>query len=57
MICLIHSQTGGEMWVHESRLDEYLAAGHKPAASPGDVSDPDTQEKPKPKAKAKKPKE
>lgn len=22
------------MWVHESRLDEYLAAGHKLAAAP-----------------------
>ena len=34
MIKLTHAQTGGEMWVHESRLDEYLAAGHKLAAPP-----------------------
>lgn len=34
MIKLEHAQTGGEMWVHESRLDEYLAAGHKLAAPP-----------------------
>ena len=32
MIKLINRTTGGEMWVHESRLQEYLAAGHKPAA-------------------------
>ena len=34
MVKLVNRQTGGEMWVHESRLDEYLAAGHKPAAPP-----------------------
>ena len=34
MIKLIRADTGGEMWVHESRLDEYMAAGHKPAAPP-----------------------
>lgn len=34
MIKLIRADTGGEMWVHESRLEEYLAAGHKPAAPP-----------------------
>jgi len=34
MIKLTHAQTGGEMWVHESRLEEYLAAGHKLAAPP-----------------------
>lgn len=34
MIKLIHARSGGEMWVHESRLDEYLAAGHKLAAPP-----------------------
>ena len=33
MVKLIH-RSGGEMWVHESRLDEYLAAGHKLAAAP-----------------------
>ena len=26
--------TGSEMWVHESRVEEYKAAGHKPAAEP-----------------------
>lgn len=34
MIKLIRGDSGGEMWVHESRLDEYLAAGHKLAAPP-----------------------
>ncbi|MBR4656924.1 MAG: hypothetical protein IKO68_10250 [Oscillospiraceae bacterium] len=34
MIRLIRADSGGEMWVHESRLDEYLAAGHKPAPAP-----------------------
>ena len=34
MIKLIHAVSGGEMWVHESRLEEYLAAGHKLAAPP-----------------------
>ena len=44
MIKLVHPRTGGETWVHESRLDEYLARGFhiyeppappiKPAAAP-----------------------
>lgn len=34
MIKLQNARNGGEMWVHESRLDEYLAAGHKLAAPP-----------------------
>ena len=34
MITLVRADSGGEMWVHESRLDEYLAAGHKLAAPP-----------------------
>ena len=43
MIRLRNRDTGGDMWVHESRLDEYLAAGHRLAAAPADkVSDPDT---------------
>ena len=29
MVKLINAVTGGEMWVHESRVDEYLARGHK----------------------------
>ena len=34
MIRLVNRITGGEMWVHESRLEEYMAAGHKLAAPP-----------------------
>ena len=34
MIRLVNRNTGGDMWVHESRLDEYLAAGHRLAAPP-----------------------
>ena len=62
MIEFINSLTGGPMWVHESRVNEYLARGHKiadeatAAALAGDVSKVDTEPKTK-KAKAKKPKE
>lgn len=34
MVKLVNRLTGGETWVHESRLEEYLAAGHKLAAPP-----------------------
>ena len=34
MVKLINCHTGSVMWVHESRLEEYIAAGHKPAANP-----------------------
>lgn len=34
MIRLINRITGGDMWVHESRLDEYLEAGHSLASAP-----------------------
>lgn len=34
MIRLVNKITGGPMWVHESRLDEYLEAGHKLASVP-----------------------
>lgn len=34
MVKLINAVTGGEMWVHESRVDEYLAQGHKLAPPP-----------------------
>ena len=46
MIKFINKLTGGEMWVADNRVDEYLAAGHKLAAE---------AEKPK-KAPVKKPK-
>lgn len=31
---LVNKLTGGDMWVDESRVDEYLAAGHRLAAAP-----------------------
>ena len=34
MIRLINKTTGSTMWVHESRLDEYLEAGHQLASPP-----------------------
>lgn len=46
MVRFINKITGGVMYVHESRVDEYKAAGHKLAA----VSVKNT-EKPKKKTK------
>lgn len=34
MVEMINRTTGGPMWVHESRVREYLAAGHRLAAAP-----------------------
>lgn len=34
MVRFVNRITGSAMWVHESRVDEYLAAGHKLAAPP-----------------------
>ena len=34
MVKLINAQTGTVMYVHESRLEEYLARGHKLAPPP-----------------------
>lgn len=34
MVKFINRITGGVMWVHETRVEEYKAAGHKPAADP-----------------------
>lgn len=49
MIKLVN-KTGGDTWVHEARLDEYLAAGYQLAAPP-QAPEPD----PLPKKPAKKP--
>ena len=40
MVRLINKLSGGEMWVEESRLAEYLAAGHKLAATAPDQEPP-----------------
>lgn len=34
MILLVNPRSGGPTWVHESRLEEYLAAGFKLAPPP-----------------------
>lgn len=44
MIEFINSITGGKMLVAEDRVEEYIAAGHKPAALPS--SDESAEEKP-----------
>ena len=47
MVKFINRLTGGEMWVAEDRVEEYKAAGHKPAA-PAEKS-----EKPAPRSRPK----
>lgn len=37
MILFINKVTGTEMWVADDRVEEYKAAGHKPAANPDAV--------------------
>lgn len=32
MVEMIHARTGNRMWVADDRVEEYKAAGHKPAA-------------------------
>ena len=44
MVKFINGQTGGVMWIHETRVEEYKAAGHKLAADA-------LKEAPKPAAK------
>lgn len=34
MIRMVNALTGSVMWVHETRLEEYLAAGHTLAVPP-----------------------
>ena len=46
----INKLTGGDMWVHESRVDEYLAAGYKLAASSQPVKKVETPIMPEPEA-------
>lgn len=45
MVEFVNKNTGGVMWVHETRADEYLAAGHKLASLPPTI--PPVKEKPK----------
>ena len=34
MVKMIHALTGTEMWVHETRVETYLARGHRLAPPP-----------------------
>ena len=36
MVRMINAQMGNDMYVHENRVEEYLAAGHKLAAAPAE---------------------
>lgn len=49
MVRFINRLTGSMMWVHESRIEEYKAAGHVPAADPEelDLAEEEIPEKPK----------
>ena len=40
MVRFINKLTGGEMWVDESRVEEYRAAGHRLAVDPEPVKKP-----------------
>lgn len=40
MVKLINSFTNTEMWVADNRVEEYTAAGHKPAAAPEIPAEP-----------------
>lgn len=51
MVRLKNALTGGDMWVHESRVSEYLAAGHKLAAAPAPEKPVKKAEKPTKKEK------
>ena len=49
MVKFINKVTGGEMWVHETRADEYVKAGHKLATLPSEA--PKEEKKPRKKTK------
>ena len=40
MVKFINAYTGTTMWVAEERVEEYKAAGHKPAAEPSKARKP-----------------
>lgn len=54
MVRMINKLTGTEMWVSESRVDEYKAAGHKLAAAPPAEESKKDQPKASTKAKVRK---
>lgn len=44
MIRFINKLTGGDMWVADSRRDEYIRAGHKPALAVEPADEPVREE-------------
>lgn len=52
MVKFINKLTGGEMWIADDRIEEYKAAGHRPAAGSLPKKTAKPAEK-KPKAKKK----
>lgn len=40
MVRLINALTGSEMWVHETRVAEYLARGHRVPDKPAEAVEP-----------------
>lgn len=49
---MINGVTGSTMWVHESRLDEYMRAGHRLALPPVKEEPSEPVKRPKKKKKA-----
>lgn len=48
MVRMINRVTGGDMWVHEDRVNSYIAAGHRLAAPPSSVAPAKDAEEKKP---------
>jgi hypothetical protein len=53
MVLFKHKLFGTDMWVHESRVNEYKAAGYHPAAELKEKVIKDLSESKEPKAEAK----
>ena len=47
MVKMINALSGGIMWVHETRVEEYLARGHKLAPPPPPPERPKRTRKPR----------
>ena len=45
MVEFVNSATGTKMWVAEERVEEYKAAGHKPAVNPAPTKEPEKRKK------------
>ncbi len=53
MVPFINHLTGSLMYVHESRVDEYLSAGHRPAEDPSTPREASSSEEAAPRAETK----